>query len=144
MTQILQRNKKNDLDDKNCQFWKICKKVERGLSGRRHLACWTKGPSRVEKFKIATSAEAPFIVRGLKNAFLMPLTPLLYRYLTVLWQSSSGSKEELGILVVGWKWLFWCKIHFRTHRIIIWDKKHTKKNFTKNWPWGGGKRLRSA
>ena len=24
------------------------------------------------------------IVRGLKKAFLMPLTPLLYRYLTVL------------------------------------------------------------
>ena len=59
------------------------------------------------------------IVRGLKNAFLMPLTPLLYRYLTVLWQSSSGSKEELGILVVGWKWLFRCKIHFRTQRTII-------------------------
>ena len=59
------------------------------------------------------------IVRGLKSALLMPLTPLLYRYLTVLWQRSSGSKEELGILLVGWKWLFWCKIHFRTHRIII-------------------------
>ena len=50
---------------------------------------------------------------------LMPLAPLLYRYLTVLWQSSSGSKEELGIFVVGWKWLFCCKIHFRTHNIII-------------------------
>ena len=46
----------------------------------------------------------------------MPFTPLLYRYLTVLWQSSSGSEEELGTLVVG---LFWCKIHFRTHTIII-------------------------
>ena len=56
---------------------------------------------------------------GSQNAFLMPLTPLLYHYLTVLWQSSSSSKEELGILVVGWKWLFWCKIHFRTHRIIF-------------------------
>ena len=41
------------------------------------------------------------IVRGLKNAFLMPLSPLLYCYLTLLWQSSSGSKEELGILLVG-------------------------------------------
>ena len=59
------------------------------------------------------------IVMGLKNAYLMPLTPLLYRYLTILWQSSSISKKELGILVVGWKWLFWCKIHFRTHSIII-------------------------
>ena len=38
---------------------------------------------------------------------------------TVLWQSSSGSKEELGILVIGWKWLFWCKIHFRTPIIIL-------------------------
>ena len=47
------------------------------------------------------------------------LTPLLYRYLIVLGQGSSGSKEELGILVVGWKWLFWCQIHFRTHIIII-------------------------
>ena len=45
-----------------------------------------------------------------------PFTPLLYRYLTVLWQSSSGSEEELGTLVVG---LFWCKIHFRTHTIIL-------------------------
>ena len=36
------------------------------------------------------------IVRG-----LMPLTPLLYRYLTVLSQSIGGSKEELDILVVG-------------------------------------------
>jgi len=35
-------------------------------------------------------------VRGLKNAFLMPLMPLLYAYLR-----SSGSKEELGILVIG-------------------------------------------
>ena len=26
------------------------------------------------------------IVRGLTNAFLVPLTPLLYRYLTVLWE----------------------------------------------------------
>ena len=47
------------------------------------------------------------IVRGLKNAFLMPLTPLLYRYLTVLWQSSSGSKKELGILVVVKCSFFW-------------------------------------
>ena len=67
------------------------------------------------------------IVRGLKNAFLMPLTPLLYRYLTVLWQSSSGSREELGILVVRWKWLFWCKIYFRTYIIII-KVKSTQKN----------------
>ena len=60
-----------------------------------------------------------FIVVGLKNEFLMPLTFLLYRYLTILWQSSSGSKEELGTLVVGWKWLFLCKLNFRTHRIIV-------------------------
>ena len=59
------------------------------------------------------------IVMGLKNAFLMPLIPLLYHYLTVLRESSSSSKEELGILVVGWKWLFWCKIHFKTHRILV-------------------------
>ena len=44
------------------------------------------------------------IVRGLKNAFLMPKTPLLYHYLTVLWQSSRSSKEELGILLVELKW----------------------------------------
>ena len=47
------------------------------------------------------------IVRGLKNAFLMPLTPLPYRYLTVLWQSTSGSKKELGILVVVKCSFFW-------------------------------------
>ena len=49
----------------------------------------------------------------------MPLTPLLYRYLTILWQSSSGSKEELGIFAIRWKWLFWCKIRFRRHKIQI-------------------------
>ena len=43
------------------------------------------------------------IVRGLKNAFLMPFMPLLFCYMTVLWQSSISSKEELGILVVGGK-----------------------------------------
>ena len=59
------------------------------------------------------------IVRGLTNAFLMPLRPLIHCYLTVLWQSSSGSEEELGILGVGWKWLFWCKIHFRKPVIMI-------------------------
>ena len=47
------------------------------------------------------------IVSGLKNAFQMLLTPLLYRYLTVLWQSSSGSKKELGILVVVKCSFFW-------------------------------------
>ena len=31
-----------------------------------------------------------------KMYFLMHLMPLLYRYLTILWQSSSGSKEELA------------------------------------------------
>ena len=50
------------------------------------------------------------IVRGLTNAFLKPLTPLLYRYMTVLWQSSSSSKEELGILVVG----CWRRVSFET------------------------------
>ena len=30
---------------------------------------------------------------------------------------------------------FLCKIRFRTHRIIIWDKKNApKKIFTKSWP----------
>ena len=52
------------------------------------------------------------IVRGLKMH--LPLTPLLYRYLIVLWQSCSGGKEKWGILVVGWKWLFWL------HLIKIW------------------------
>ena len=38
------------------------------------------------------------IVGGLKKAFFIPLTPLLYCYLTVLWQSSSGNKEEWEFL----------------------------------------------
>ena len=69
------------------------------------------------------------IVRGLKNAFLVPLTPLLYRYLTVLWQSSSCSKEKLGILLVGWggegeggghkKWLFIKQINYVTNTIYL-------------------------
>ena len=34
-------------------------------------------------------------------------------------REAANSKEELGILVVGWKWLFFlCKICFRTHIII--------------------------
>ena len=69
------------------------------------------------------------IVSGLTNAFLMPLTPLLYRYLTVLWQSSSCSKEKLGILLVGWggegeggghkKWLFIKHINYVTNTIYL-------------------------
>ena len=39
------------------------------------------------------------IVRGLKNASLMPFTPLLYHYLTVC--DRAAAEEELGILVVG-------------------------------------------
>ena len=59
------------------------------------------------------------------NAFNAPL----YRYPTVLWQSSSGSKEEVGILVVGWKWLFCSKIHFRiqNYNISSLVQKYTKK-----------------
>ena len=39
---------------------------------------------------------------GLKNAFLMPLTPLLYRYLTVCDRAAAAVfKEELEILAVG-------------------------------------------
>ena len=50
------------------------------------------------------------MVRGLKTAFFMSFTPILYRCPTILWQ-----EEELGILVVGWKWLFFlCEIRFRT------------------------------
>ena len=45
------------------------------------------------------------IVRGLKNVFFMAVTPPLYHYPTILWQSSSNSKKELGILEVGWKGL---------------------------------------
>ena len=47
------------------------------------------------------SCAVVFTVKGLKNAFSMPLMPLLYRYLAVLQQSSSGSKEQLRIIVVG-------------------------------------------
>ena len=68
---------------------------------------------------------------SLKIKILLPADLTLRRFCcTVLWQSSSSSKKELGILVVGWKWLFWCKIHFRTHRIIIWDQKNTPKKFS--------------
>ena len=47
------------------------------------------------------SCAVVIIVKGLKNAFSMPLMPLLYHYLTVLQQSSSGSKEQLRIIVIG-------------------------------------------
>ena len=47
------------------------------------------------------------IVRGLKNAYFMSITPLLYRFLTILWQSSN-IREKLGILLFWWKLLFSC------------------------------------
>ena len=56
-----------------------------------------------------TSNTFYLILRGLKNALFIPFTPPLYRHPTILWQSSSKQyyeKEELGILEVGWKWLF--------------------------------------
>ena len=37
------------------------------------------------------------LCEGSRKCILMPLTPLLYCYVTVLWQSSSASKEEMGI-----------------------------------------------
>ena len=80
---------------------------------------WRFFPVFIKIWFFDTQNSFYIIVRGLKNAFFMPLTPLLYCYMAVLWQSSSGSKEELVSLVVGWKWLFKWKIHFRTHRIII-------------------------
>ena len=77
-----------------------------------------------------TQNASHLIVRDLKNAFLVPLTPLLYRYLTVLWQSSRGSKEELDILVVGWKWLSGVKSI--SEHIESWSeiKKNTPKKFS--------------
>ena len=42
-------------------------------------------------------------MKGVKNEFFMPLTPLLCHNLTILWQSSRDSKEESGILVLGRK-----------------------------------------
>ena len=56
-------------------------------------------PFFIETWFFDTQKTFYIIVRGLENGFFMPLTPLLYWYLTVLWQSSSGSKEEVGILV---------------------------------------------
>ena len=54
MTQILHRK---NLEDKICQqFEKTPKKVEGGLSGSSNFAWW-------KKLKIATSAEAPFMVK---------------------------------------------------------------------------------
>ena len=35
------------------------------------------------------------IVKGLKNAFFMPLTPPLYRYSTILWQSSEPTVKNI-------------------------------------------------
>ena len=66
------------------------------------FSSWTSTPSAltINKSEILThfSTEIWFFdtqntfhhfVRGLKNAFFMSLTPLLYRYQIILWQSSS-------------------------------------------------------
>ena len=45
-------------------------------------------------------------------------------------------EEDLDIFVYDWKWLFLCKIRFRTHIIIILCQMNTKK-ITKCWPKGG-------
>ena len=47
------------------------------------------------------------IVWGLKNAFFMPFMPPLYHY-PICERAAAKSTEELGILEVGWKWLFSC------------------------------------
>ena len=46
------------------------------IIGPKSDHCLGIGKKNLKKFYL--------IVRGLKNAFLMPFTPLLYRYLTVL------------------------------------------------------------
>ena len=45
--------------------------------------------SKCEIWFFDTQNTFRIIVRGLKNAFIMSLTPLLYRYQIILWQSSS-------------------------------------------------------
>ena len=78
------------------------------------------GPGRKNKWNfdpflnclvLGYSKHTYLIVRGLKNAFIMSFTPLLYRYPTILWQSREQQQvetEEMRILVVGWKFLFSC------------------------------------
>ena len=47
------------------------------------------------------------IVRGLENVYFL-FTPLLLGYPTIFDRAAASRKEELGILVVGRKWLFSC------------------------------------
>ena len=57
----------------------------RQLDNRRLIACYILWPIFFNGIWLyGTQNTFYLIVRGLKNAFLMPLTPLLYRYLTVL------------------------------------------------------------
>ena len=84
----------------------------RGVSplgpGRKNM--WNFDPF-LNCLVLGYSKHTYLIVRGLKNAFIMSFTPLLYRYPTILWQSREQQqveKEEMRILVVGWKFLFSC------------------------------------
>ena len=77
--------------------------------------CENFDPIDIEIWFFDTHNTFYLIVRGLKNAFSVSLTPLLYRFLTILWQRSN-IREELGILLVWWKLLFFfCKIRFKIH-----------------------------
>ena len=102
--------------------------------------CLRSGPRGLPPpLMVSLTIKYPLIVRGLKNAFFMSLTPLLYLYLTILWNSKSKQKGRIGDTR---SWMnmtfFLCKICFRTQRIIIKDKKDTKEISQNSDPKGGG------